>query len=90
MSIHTADVIIIGAGIVGTACAWSLAGEGLRVTVVEASCVAGGATAAGMGHVVLMDDSEAEFALTRYSQRLWLDLKTELPPQAEFEQRGTL
>ncbi len=43
-----------------------------------------------MGHVVLMDDSEAEFALTRYSQWLWLDLKTELPPQAEFEQRGTL
>jgi len=90
MSIHTADVVVIGAGIVGTACAWALAGEGLRVTVVESSCVAGGATAAGMGHVVLMDDSEAEFTLTRYSRRLWLDLKTELPPQAEFEQRGTL
>ena len=33
-----------------------------------------GATAAGMGHIVVMDDSEAQFALTRYSQTLWDEL----------------
>src|SRR5581483_3140314 len=61
---------------------------GLRVTVVESSVVGGGATAAGMGHIVVMDDSEAQFALTRYSRDLWNAMQT--PPQVEFERRGTL
>jgi glycine/D-amino acid oxidase-like deaminating enzyme len=43
-----------------------------------------------MGHIVVMDDSEAEFALTHYSRRLWLELAAELPPEAEFLPAGTL
>jgi glycine/D-amino acid oxidase-like deaminating enzyme len=49
-----------------------------------------GATAAGMGHVVVMDDSEAQFALTGYSQQLWQKLAPQLPACCEYEQRGTL
>ncbi len=49
-----------------------------------------GATAAGMGHIVVMDDSEAQFALTRYSQQLWQRMVPQLPASAEYEQRGTL
>jgi glycine/D-amino acid oxidase-like deaminating enzyme len=86
----SADVIVIGAGIVGAACADALSGEGLRVAVIESSCVGGGATAAGMGHIVVMDDSKAEFALSRYSQELWNQLRPELPREVEFEARGTL
>ncbi|MFI5126486.1 MAG: FAD-dependent oxidoreductase, partial [Candidatus Acidiferrales bacterium] len=48
------DVVIIGAGIVGAACAWACANEGLRVAVVEADIIGGGATGAGMGHLVVM------------------------------------
>ncbi len=47
-----------------------------------------GATAAGMGHIVVMDDSEAQFALTRYSQQLWRELA--LPASAEYRETGTL
>jgi glycine/D-amino acid oxidase-like deaminating enzyme len=62
------DVVVVGAGIVGAACARECASRGLRTAVVEGSVVGGGATAAGMGHIVVMDDSPAQLALTRYSQ----------------------
>jgi glycine/D-amino acid oxidase-like deaminating enzyme len=87
---HTADVLIIGAGIIGAACADALAREGLRVTVLEAAVPGGGATAAGMGHIVVMDDSDAEFALTHYSRTLWNELASELPAEIEFDTCGTL
>src|SRR5215211_7836475 len=90
MSLQTYDVIIIGAGIVGSACAAECAREGLSVAIVEAGIIGGGATAAGMGHVVVMDDSEAQFALTRYSQQLWNEVSDELPREVEHDACGTI
>jgi len=84
------DVAIVGAGIVGAACANELARRGMRVAIIDRDVVGGGATAAGMGHVVVMDDSEAQFALTRYSQKLWQRLRPELPEDVEYEQCGTI
>ncbi|MCI0488525.1 MAG: FAD-binding oxidoreductase [Blastocatellia bacterium] len=84
------DVAIIGAGIVGAACAAECAREGMSVAVIESKIIGGGATAAGMGHIVVMDDSEAQFALTRYSQILWDRLAEELPPVVEYEKCGTI
>jgi glycine/D-amino acid oxidase-like deaminating enzyme len=43
-----------------------------------------------MGHLVVMDDSAAQFALTSYSRKLWHDLAEELPTDVEYEQCGTL
>ena len=80
--------IVVGAGIVGAACAEALAEAGCGVTVLEAAFAASGATAAGMGHVVVMDDSEAQFALTAVSRRLWSERA--LPPACEDEACGTL
>jgi D-hydroxyproline dehydrogenase subunit beta len=84
------EVVIVGAGIVGAACAAEFARRGLRVAIVDRDVIGGGATAAGMGHIVVMDDSEAQFALTRYSQRLWQELRPELPDDVEYEQCGTI
>jgi D-hydroxyproline dehydrogenase subunit beta len=84
------DAIIVGAGIVGAACAFELAKEGMRVAVVANGPVGAGATGASMGHIVVMDDSEAQFALTRYSQILWEELFPELPPDVEYEHCGTI
>src|SRR5262249_37759141 len=81
---------VVGAGIVGAACAAALARDGWRVTVIEPGVVGGGATAAGMGHIVVMDDSEAQFALTRYSRELWDEASARLPPAVEFDRCGTL
>jgi D-hydroxyproline dehydrogenase subunit beta len=90
MSSKAFDVVIIGAGIVGSACAAECAREGLSVAIVEAGIVGGGATAAGMGHLVVMDDSEAQFALTRYSQQLWDEISDELPREVEHDACGTI
>lgn len=84
------DVIIIGGGIVGAACALECARSGLRVTILEADIIGGGATAAGMGHLVVMDDSEEQFALTRYSVELWRALAAELPRDVEYTNSGTI
>jgi len=84
------DIVIVGAGIIGAACALECAQAGLSVAIVEAGIVGGGATAAGMGHIVTMDDSDAQFALTRYSQELWLKIKDDLPEHVEFETTGTI
>ncbi|HKD86090.1 MAG TPA: FAD-dependent oxidoreductase [Terriglobales bacterium] len=87
---ETFDVLILGAGIVGTACARECAAAGMRVGVVEPAVLGGGATAAGMGHVVLMDDSPAQLALSRFSRDLWRDLRAQLPQGVEYEECGTL
>jgi glycine/D-amino acid oxidase-like deaminating enzyme len=84
------DVLIAGAGIVGTACAWELAKAGLQVAVIDQTFPAAGATGASMGHIVVMDDSEAQFALTRFSQQLWDELRDEFPATVEFDPCGTI
>ncbi len=90
MSAATYDAVVVGAGIVGAACADECVRQGMRVAVVDGDVIGGGATAAGMGHIVVMDDSEAQFALTRYSQQLWQELRPLLPADVEYEQCGTI
>ncbi|HWQ33886.1 MAG TPA: FAD-dependent oxidoreductase [Blastocatellia bacterium] len=90
MASATFDVVIIGGGIVGAACALECVRERLSVAVIESHIIGGGATAAGMGHIVVMDDSDAQFALTHYSQQLWQQVRDELPPEVEYEECGTL
>lgn len=84
------DCIVVGAGIVGAACAEALSSAGSRVLVLEARSAAGAATAAGMGHLVVMDDSPAQLALTSHGVALWRALLPELPPAVEHQPCGTL
>src|ERR1700733_8509871 len=84
------DVVIAGGGIVGAACALASAQAGFRVALVEREFLGSGATAAGMGHIVVMDDAGAQFPPPRRSQQLWQALSATLPSGAEFEALGTL
>jgi D-hydroxyproline dehydrogenase subunit beta len=83
------DAIVIGAGIVGAACAYALAKENLAVRIIDADGM-DAATAAGMGHIVVMDDSEAQLTLTHFSQTLWDALAEEFPNAFAFERTGTI
>jgi glycine/D-amino acid oxidase-like deaminating enzyme len=84
------DVLIVGAGIVGAACAQACAQSNLRTVILERALVGGGATAAGMGHIVAMDDSPAQWALTCYAGELWRHLAPSLPQSVEYRETGTL
>ncbi len=85
---QVADVIVIGAGIIGAACAQALARRGLRVLVLDAGLH--GATAAGMGHLLVLDDNPAELALSQYSLQRWRDQAPALPDSCAYRSNGTL
>ncbi|NKB88387.1 MAG: FAD-dependent oxidoreductase [Acidobacteria bacterium] len=85
----TPDAIVVGAGIVGAACARALARDDRRVLVLDAAPgTAGGATAAGMGHIIITDDSEAQFELCHRSQQLWDELAPEFPVGVQRDECG--
>ncbi len=90
MSEPAYDAIVVGAGIVGAACAAELSRRGMRVLIIGKDMIGSGATAAGMGHIVVMDDSAAQFSLTHYSQQLWEKLKPELSVDVEYDPCGTI
>jgi glycine/D-amino acid oxidase-like deaminating enzyme len=85
---QVADVIVIGAGIIGAACAQALAERGLRVLVLDAGL--SGATAAGMGHLLVLDDNPAELALSQYSLQRWRERAPALPDGCAYRSNGTL
>jgi D-hydroxyproline dehydrogenase subunit beta len=85
------DVVVVGAGIVGSACAYFLARAGLTVAVVERGTVASGTTGAGEGNILVSDKEPGpELELARLSNRLWRELGDELGPAAELEPKGGL
>lgn len=86
-----ADVVVVGGGIVGAGCAYALSGEGLSVTLVERSRVAGGSSGACDGILLLWDKQPGpELELGRTSTALWRELAEELGRDFEYLQRGTL
>jgi D-hydroxyproline dehydrogenase subunit beta len=76
---RTADVVVIGAGVVGAACAYRAARAGLTVTVVDRGPVAGGTTGAGEGNILVSDKEPGpELDLALLSTRSWRELAEEV------------
>ncbi|MGW1225844.1 NAD(P)/FAD-dependent oxidoreductase [Streptomyces sp. NPDC002530] len=85
------DVIVVGAGVVGAACARSAARSGLAVAVVDRGPVASGTTGAGEGNLLVSDKPPGpELDLALLSLGLWRELAQELPDAVEFEAKGGL
>jgi glycine/D-amino acid oxidase-like deaminating enzyme len=83
------DVLVIGAGMVGAACAYYCAAAGLDVGVVERGAVAGGTTSAGEGNILVSDKEPGpELALALLSVRLWRELGERFGDRFELQAKG--
>ncbi|MFI6094255.1 NAD(P)/FAD-dependent oxidoreductase [Lentzea sp. NPDC051213] len=81
------DVVVVGAGIIGAACAQALHSRGLDVLVVDRHGPASGTSAAGEGNVLVSDKEPGpELDLARASRELW----PALAEDAEWEEKGGL
>lgn len=87
-----ADVVVVGAGVVGAACAYAAARAGLRVVVIDRGAVAGGTSGAGEGNLLVSDKSPGpELELTLLSLSLWRELGASLGGDTfELEAKGGL
>jgi D-hydroxyproline dehydrogenase subunit beta len=89
--VRNSDVIVVGAGVIGAACAYYATRSGLSVTVVDRGPVAGGTTGAGEGNLLVSDKEPGpELGLALLSISLWRELAELLPAQIEYEAKGGL
>ena len=92
------SVIIVGAGIIGAACARTLASAGWDVTVVDRGTTAGGTSSACEGNLLVSDKGPGhELLLAQYASTLWTDTVAQLGdhlggefPSVEYDPKGGL
>ncbi len=90
------DAIVVGAGIVGAACARALALTGRRVAVLERGSAVSGTTSHGEGNLLVSDKGPGpELALAQHARSRWGSFAAELQdeagpgfPDIEFETKG--
>jgi len=92
------SVVVVGAGIIGAACARTLCARGFDVTLIERGAAVGGTSASGEGNLLLSDKLPGpELHLAQYSMGLWAEVTDELRsevaaefPSVEYELKGGL
>ena len=90
-SARSPDVVVVGAGIVGTATAWELARRGVAVTLLDRGAVSGGTTGLGEGNVLCSDkDAGPELDLTVLGLAVYDELEALLGPVAKIRRKGAL
>lgn len=84
--------VVIGAGIIGAACAHELAGAGIGVVVVDRGEVGSGTTSRGEGNILVSDKGPGpELELALLSRDRWLRLGDELGTDTvELDAKGGL
>src|SRR3954447_7046918 len=88
---RSADVVVVGAGVVGAACAYYLAAAGVRVRLYDRSFIASGSSGACEGNVLLWDkELERELPLALRSADQWQRLADELPADFEYDRKGSI
>jgi len=84
------DVVVIGAGIIGSSVAYYLAKVGVKVTLIDSRAPneTGAASQACAGGVRQQNRDPLEIPLSMYSIDLWSNLEAELDTDLEYRQDG--
>ncbi len=92
-----ADVVVVGAGVIGLAAAWHLAGDGIDVTVLDAGSLGGQSSQAAAGILGPLAESRDDGPRTRLLWDSWLKfpawveaLREDSAIDPEFEPTGIL
>lgn len=84
------DVVVIGAGIVGTSTAYELSRNNLSVALLEKGVVGGEQSSRNWGWVRQQNRDLAELPLAMYSLRRWEELGSEIGADLGFRRTGIL
>ncbi|WP_407049729.1 NAD(P)/FAD-dependent oxidoreductase [Methyloraptor flagellatus] len=84
------DVVVIGAGIVGTCTAYELARKGVSVALLEKGVVGGEQSSRNWGWVRQQNRDLHELSLAMYSLRRWGEFREEIGRDLGFRRTGIL
>lgn len=74
----TADVVVVGGGIIGCAIVWQLAQRlprTARIVLIDRGPIAGATSGSCMGHLMVTPDDAQEYAFSHASVQLWRELQ---------------
>lgn len=84
----SADVVVIGGGIVGVCTGWALARRGLRVVLCDKGRVAGEQSGRNWGWIRAQGRDPSELPLMLRARAIWADLAARLGPDLGYAQAG--
>jgi len=90
MSLRTADVAIVGGGLMGVWTAYFLARRGTRVAVLDKGLVGAQASGVNFGNLRLQGRHPGQYPLALRSHALWETLDTLIGERCEFAATGHL
>jgi glycine/D-amino acid oxidase-like deaminating enzyme len=85
---ESADVVVIGAGIAGTAAAYELARKGVSVALIEKGLVGGEQSSRNWGWCRQQNRDERELPLIIYALQRWSELGQETGEELGFRRSG--
>ena len=86
----SADVVVIGGGIVGVSTAWFLARQGVNVVLCEKGHIAGEQSGRNWGWVRQQGRDRAELPIVMESMRLWQQIADALDEDIGYRREGSL
>ena len=84
----SADVVVVGAGVIGVSTAWFLARRGVDVLLLEKGRVAGEQSSRNWGWIRKQGRDPDELPIVMESQEIWAGLDAEIGEDVGFARRG--